>query len=235
MKFWKKKVPPKWPRRLTIIRHGESEQNKALDLFDEDLGEELERLANTRDMDIELTGLGGWQAKKTGEYLAGEEEFDICFCSPYRRTVQTAEEITNKLPYELEIFEDERIREKEFGRLHNLTREQIKEIYPEEYAARQRDGKYWYRMKGGENYPDVKMRLHSFLDKLVRDWGGKNVLVVTHQVPYILFRSMFEHLNEEKTLALGDVPNCGIQVYGIDTSEKKEGRMKIEDYNKVAY
>jgi broad specificity phosphatase PhoE len=72
------------------------------------------------------------------------------------------------------------------------------------------------------------------LDKLVRDYSGKNVLVVTHQVPYLMFRALFEHLDEAGVLALGDVPNCGIQEYHVDTSKKPEGKMKLEKYNFVA-
>jgi broad specificity phosphatase PhoE len=73
------------------------------------------------------------------------------------------------------------ISEKEFGRLHGLLPKSVKERFPVEYAARQRDGKYWYRFPGGENYPDVEMRVSSFIEKVARQYAGKSVLVVTHQ------------------------------------------------------
>lgn len=225
----------KWPSRLVIVRHGQSEQNAALDLLEGDLEKTLREQKEIRDADIKLTDLGIWQAKKTGKFLRKNSKFDICFCSPYERTLQTAEGIISGLNYKLKIYKDNRLREKEFGRLHGFTTEEIKEQYPEEFRIRERDGKYYYRLPGGENYLDVEQRVHGFLDKLARNYGGKNVLVVTHQVPYKLFRALFEHLGEEEVLALEDTPNCGIQRYKINTSKVKHGRMKLKSFNEVGY
>lgn len=225
----------KWPNRLVIVRHGQSEQNVALDLLEDNLEELLEQQKKIRDADIQLTETGIWQAQETGLYLSRYEPFDICFSSPYKRALQTSEEMINRLGYDLRIFKENRLREKEFGRLHGFKTEEIRELYPEEFEDRERDGKYWYRLPRGENYPDVESRVHSFLDKLVRDYGGKNVLVVTHQVPYNMFRALFEHLDEKCVLALEDSPNCGIQEYKIDTSKMKEGRLNLIKFNEVAY
>ncbi len=90
-------------------------------------------------------------------------------------------------------------------------------------------------MPGGENYPDVEQRIHMFLDKLVRDYAGKNVLVITHQVPCLLFTALFEHLGEREVLDLGDFANCGIEEFVLDTSKKPEGRLVLKDFNRVAY
>jgi len=228
-------MKPKWPRRLVIVRHGQSEQNVVLDLMDDHLGEALEQQKKIRDADIRLTDTGILQAKETGKYLAKTEKFDLCFASPYTRTLQTAENIIGEFGYELEIFKENRLREKEFGRLHGFNKSEVKKLYPEEFEDRERDGKYWYRLPRGENYPDVETRVHNFLDKLVRDCGGKSVLIVTHQVPYKMFRALFKHLDEEKVIALKDTPNCGMQEYEIDFSEKVDGRMKLVVYDRVAY
>lgn len=225
----------KWPNRLVIVRHGQSEQNVALDLLEDNLEEVLKQQKKIRDVDIQLTETGIWQAEQTGLYLAQYEPFDICFSSPYRRTLQTSEGIIRNLEYELRLFKDNRLGEKEFGRLHGFKTEEIRELYPEEFEDRERDGKYWYRLPRGENYPDVEARVHSFLDKLARDYSGRNILVVTHQVPYKMFRALFEHLGEEGVLGLEDTPNCGIQEYEIDISKAKEGRLKLVKFNEVAY
>jgi len=228
-------VQLKWPKRLVVVRHGQSEQNITPDLLDADLKQSLERLRNIRDADIALTDIGVWQAEKTGEYLAKQPKFDICFSSPYQRTLQTAGGIISKIGYDLRVYKDNRLREKEFGRLHALTTDMIKEKYPDEYFDRKRDGKYWYRLLGGENYPDVEMRVHSFLDKLVRDYGGKRGLIVTHHVPYVLVRALVEHLGEAEVLNLGDAPNCAMETFELDCSKKPEGRMVLKEYNKIAY
>lgn len=225
----------KWPSQLVIIRHGQSEQNVVLDLLEEDLEQKLAEQKLIRDADVNLTEYGKWQAQETGLYLAQQEPFDICFSSPYERTLQTTEAIISQLGYKLRVFKDNRLREKEFGRLHGYKTSEIQEVFPEEFADRKRDGKYWYRLPRGENYPDVEARVHSFLDKMTRDYGGQKVLVVTHQVPYKLFRALFEHLGEKEVLDLPEAPNCGIQEYVIDITKKPEGKMKLVKYNEVAY
>jgi broad specificity phosphatase PhoE len=225
----------KWPRRLVIIRHGQSEQNVALDILDGNLDDVLAKQKMIRDADIALTEEGIRQATETGKYLSGTDQFDICFVSPYVRTMQTAEHILANLGYDIKLFKDYRLREKEFGRLHGYTTEEIKKNYPEEFENRKRDGKFFYRLPSGENYLDVGDRIHSFLDKLHRDYQGKSVLVITHQVPYVMFRAAFEHLDETGVLALGDVPNCGVEEFNIDTKTHSEGRLNLSKYNLVAY
>jgi len=226
----------KWPKNLVVVRHGQSELNVALDLMDRGLEDKLKGLTKVRDVDIELTDLGIRQARETGKYLGEQDfKFDACYSSPYKRAVHTAEEIIAELPYKLKIFKDNRIREKEFGVNHCLPWNEFKEKFPEYYKARKRDGKYWHRLPGGENYPDVEFRLHSFLGTLVRDLAGKNVLISTHQVPCVLLRSLFEHLGEKEVLALGDVPNCGVSIYKTDKLRHQEGRMKLIEWNKAVY
>jgi len=119
--------------------------------------EELERRENdprfqellaqqrvTRDADIKLTTYGIWQAEQTGIYLAHKPPFVRCYVSPYVRAMQTAEAIAGQLPYRLVIEPpDHRLREKEFGVLNGLDATKAKELYPEEFNRRKRDGKYW--------------------------------------------------------------------------------------------
>lgn len=219
-----------------MVRHGQSELNVAKLL--EDVGdiEKLKQLSNIRDTDISLTELGKFQAEETGKFLMGNcETFDIIYSSPYNRTLQTAEHIRSQFNYGINIWKDNRIREKEFGYLHGMPDKKIEEEFAYAVASRKRDGKYWHRLPGGENYPDVEMRMHSMLGTLSRDWPGRNVLLVTHHVPYLLVRGLYEHLGEKELLALGEVPNCAVQEYVIDTTRKEEGRLKLVRWNHVAY
>lgn len=225
----------KWPSRLVVIRHGRSELNEAKDLLDKGIEDKLRALSEKRDVDMELVAEGIYQAQETGKYLATTEPFDICFSSPYKRTLDTAKNIIEQLPYALPIFKVNRLREKEFGSLHGLSSQDIKEQFPHEYKARQRDGKYYYRLPGGENYLDVEDRVHRFLDKLIREYAGKHVVIVTHHVPCVMFRAIFEHLGEKEVLDLGDVHNCGMAEYRPDTSKKPEGKMRTLSWNQIAY
>ena len=225
----------KWPRRLTVIRHGESEQNVALDLFQNDLNGVLALQKNIRDADIKLTDVGISQAKEVGKYLNSTHPFDFCFVSPYQRAIKTTEVIIDQLSYNPTVYNDFRLREKEFGRLHGFTTQEIKNKYPEEYEDRERDGKFYYRLPRGENYLDVLDRIYSFLSKLSRDYAGKSILIVTHQVPYILFKAVFEHLNEEEILSLESPLNCAIQQFEIQTDKYPEGRMVQSIFNLIVY
>lgn len=226
--------PLEWPARIVIVRHGQSDQNVAIDLLDDlDL---VAKQKDIRDADIALTDYGIWQAEQTGLFLKNTEKFDFCFASPYKRTMQTAEAIISKIGYDLGIFEDDDLREKEFGRLHGFTTEEIREKYPEEFNDRERDGKYYYRLPRGENYLDVKQRLRTVNNKLRRrKYIGKNILIVTHQVPYKMERAIFEHLGEKEVLDLENTPNCGMQEYLVDSSVDVHGRMKLSYFNRIAY
>ncbi len=136
------KANPKWPKRLVVVRHGQSELNTVLDLEQADLETALERIRNIRDVDIKLTGIGLWQAQETGKSFSKQPKFDICFSSPYTRTLETAGGIVSTIGYDLKIYKDNRLREKEFGKLHGLTKAQIEARYPDETESRRREGKY---------------------------------------------------------------------------------------------
>jgi hypothetical protein len=66
-------IIPKFPTRLVIIRHGESEQNAALDL-QQDI-EDIDKIASIRDADIKLTPKGILQARHTGLHLAHSDKY----------------------------------------------------------------------------------------------------------------------------------------------------------------
>jgi len=198
----------------------------------------VELLENTRDMDVPLTEEGESQATETGKFLAKEEVFDATFSSPYRRCIDTARHIMAKFDHPVRLFIDNRLRERETGWMYGMTASAIKARFPDEADRRKRDGRYWYRPPGGENFPDVEQRVHSFLDKLHRDHKGQNVLIATHGITYLIFRALFEHLGETELMQIdreNPVPNCGIQIYTIDTSKYPEGRLKLAEYNRIAY
>lgn len=230
----------KWPGRLVVVRHGYSILNEAHDIANLllDGREPLEMVHGMRDMDVPLTPKGERQAEQTGEFLATQGNFDAALSSPYKRCVETTRHIMGKLGHNPRLYTDNRLREREAGWMYGMTSKAVKERFPDEAERRKRDGRYWYRPPGGENFPDVEQRIHQFLDKLHRDHAGQQVLVVTHAVPYVWFRALFEHLSESEFLNVDEknpVPNCGVAIYDINTSENPEGRMRLSRYNHVAY
>ena len=71
-------------------------------------------------------------------------------------------------------------------------------------------------VRGGESYPDVNLRVHSFLGTLVREHAGGRVLVVTHSVVVLCFRRLLERMEEHEVLDLDrrdEVKNASLLVY----------------------
>jgi broad specificity phosphatase PhoE len=224
----------KWPSRIVIVRHGESERNVAKASTKSGASTHSFGLG-LRDMDTPLTKRGLVQARETGAALAKRYRFDTVFSSPFRRAFQTSDCILSHLNPQPPIVLEERIREIEFGILDGLTKEGIKKRYPEEHARREREGKYWYRPPGGESRPDVALRVHSFLGTLTRDYRGKNVLIVCHSVVVLVFRHLLERWSEDQYLRVDreeDVLNCSVTAYRYDP---RHGKLALECYNKIHY
>lgn len=252
--LWKveyKEKPQKWPDNLIIIRHGQSKRNVMRDLAKKN-GQIADFSEGIRDQDTPLTSVGEMQALSLGvelrkrfpfqpehNFKTGESKrpLDTIYVSPYLRTRQTMAKIIEGLGYEPgNIIVDERIREIEFGLLDGLDRRGIEVKYPEEVKRRQREGKYFYRPPGGESRPDVKLRLRSFIDTIVRDRAGENVIVVCHSVVVLAFRALLEKWNEEQYLQVdkeNDVKNASMTHYSFH--HKGSRKLELEEYNTVFY
>src|SRR3982750_2403565 len=81
----------KWPDRLWIVRHGQSESNVARRLAEAAAREEIG--ISVRDVDVELSALGQAQARAVGRWLgelAPDARPNVVLVSPYRRAIETA-------------------------------------------------------------------------------------------------------------------------------------------------
>jgi len=228
----------KWMNHLLIVRHGESQRNVGKQAAQ--AAGKLEYGGGVRDTDVALTACGVRQADVTGKFLSQTFRFDRAFVSPYLRTVQTAQLMIKHSKQPVELIIEERIREKEFGILDGLTKKGIHEKYPDEEHRRERDGKYYYRPPGGESYPDVALRVHSFIGTMVRECARQSVLVVCHSVIVLAFRRLLERLTELELLAIDrdpeqDVCNCSVTWYEFDPRAGDRGRLVLREFNGVHY
>ncbi|MBI1975327.1 MAG: histidine phosphatase family protein [Parcubacteria group bacterium] len=235
----------KRPKRLVLVRHGESEANKYLNQIIR--GEILSyppEFSKLRDWDIHLTPYGKEQALKTGQYLAKRFGiFDACFVSPQTRAKETMEEMVKGYgdasveALRKKLRMDSRLREKDHGAINFLSQEEIKRFFPHEYERRQREGKFLYRALGGESWYDVKdLRVGTFLNTVYRDYAGGSVLIVSHSVVISCFRMKLEHLEENAVLEMVEkepVENCGIAVFESDIGAG--GRLLLREWNTIAY
>ena len=191
-----------------------------------------------RDADYPLSATGIEQTRKTARFLKDNGyNFDVIFTSPFERALNTVKIIAEQFPSAKLIIE-ERIREKEFGIADGLTSDELKKYFPHEYARKQKEKKYYYRPPGGESYPDVNLRLWSFLNTLVREYSQTNVLVVSHSAVMLCFRKLLEKFNEVDLLRIDkedELKNCALISYRYDPELKPKPKLKLEFYNKVAY
>lgn len=141
------------PKRVILIRHGESEGNVDSLVY-----------RTKPDNAIELTDLGTKQAIEAGKrvkHLIGDDRVFL-FASPFQRTLQTARNIALSLQDQIVQEEkDPRIREQEFG---NLQREDFLKFRDEQTIV----GRYFYRFPTGESGADVHAR--------VKDWWNTSLL-----------------------------------------------------------
>lgn len=212
-----------WPRRLWLVRHGQSQGNVARDVADETGAHEIDILH--RDVDVPLSALGIEQAKAAGRWFAalGENQRpEIILASPYIRAKQTAAIICDEGAMSggpSRMIIDERLREREFGIFDRLTSAGIRHRFPEEAAHRRRLGKFYHRPPGGESWADVVLRLRSMLNTINLQYCDRRVLVVCHQVVVLCFRYILEALDEAEILNIdrqSEVLNCGIAAYDFD-------------------
>ncbi|MBC2594126.1 histidine phosphatase family protein [Ruficoccus amylovorans] len=149
--------------RVIIIRHGETEWN---------LQARYQGQENSP-----LTARGVAQAEAVAGRLAGLP-LDAIISSDLQRAVDTADLIAARHP-QTPRFSDERLRERDFGKLTAMTRAEALEKYPEEeksYLSHDPD----YRIPGGESLRDVYDRTAAALDEWAARYEGKTVCIVTH-------------------------------------------------------
>lgn len=198
-----------WPTRLVLVRHAESAGNVRT-------AEERAALEISSDK-YPLTPLGERQAAITGAYLHEKYPlFDVHYVSYYLRSRQTMQIMFPNV----RVYEDPRLAEANRGIWHTMTRDEIQTHFPREIARKEREGLYHYRPFGGENWPDIELRIHSFLGTLNRDCEGMSVAMVVHGHWLILLQRLIDHFSVEEALCRyerGAANNASVTVY--------EGRM----------
>jgi broad specificity phosphatase PhoE len=202
-----------WPRTLALVRHAESQGN--ILTVEERARYEVSTHAYA------LTARGRDQARLTGEYLRTTfGAFDVYYTSYYARAKET---MAIMYP-EARVYEDDRLAEAQRGIWQTYTRAEIAKSFPAEVARKGKEGLYHHRPLGGENWPDIGLRAHSFLSTLSRDCAGQKVLIVVHGHWLILFQKLIHHFSIEEALRRYEqavAPNASVTVYdGIETGGK---------------
>jgi probable phosphoglycerate mutase len=129
--------------------------------------------------DIELTETGIGQAKLAGERLAGRGGVDVILTSPLRRARQTAAEVATATG--APVVTDDDLRETDFGEWEGLTFAEAQQRWPDEVTAWLSDPEV--APPGGESFAVVAVRVRAALARLLDQYTGDTVLVVSHVTP----------------------------------------------------
>uniref|UniRef100_A0A1I8P6R5 6-phosphofructo-2-kinase domain-containing protein n=1 Tax=Stomoxys calcitrans TaxID=35570 RepID=A0A1I8P6R5_STOCA len=144
------------PRTIYLTRHGESEHN----------------LKGLIGGDSNLSERGRLYGKALASYIEQQQIEGLrVWTSWMKRAIQTVADV--KAPQE----RWKALNEIDAGHCEEMTYEQIKERFPEEFKARDQN-KFAYRYPRGESYEDLVARLEPVIMELERQG---NVLVVSHQ------------------------------------------------------
>ncbi len=151
------------PTFIYFVRHGETVLTPT------------RKFSGTGALDPELMQDGLDQAELVAEE-AVKLGAEVLIASPLNRTRQTAEAIARTTG--LEIIFDEAWFELSFGSWDGKSIEEVKEQEPDAYQA-------WlnstaYEPGGGESWDQATVRIEEALEKLVAEYPGKKIIVVTH-------------------------------------------------------
>jgi broad specificity phosphatase PhoE len=162
--------------------------------------------------DLPLSASGTRQAQAAACRLAAGVPIHAVVSSPLRRAIATAAFAAEELG--LAAVVDDDLRETDFGEWEGFTLAEIQHRWPAVAAAWRRDPEQ--APPGGESFADVALRVDRARDRLLRDHGGKTVLVVSHITPMkiLLCRALAVPLGTLYRLYLGSACINEIQWHG---------------------
>jgi 2,3-bisphosphoglycerate-dependent phosphoglycerate mutase len=198
--------------RLILVRHGETDSNKA-------------SLALGRD-DLDLNETGRWQAQRLAEALQCQSIVAV-YSSPLRRALATARAIAER--HHLSVELDEGLIEMDIGEMEGLTFQQVRERYPQ-FLQVWLGGRAAYEpMPGGERLLDVQERAWQALERICAAWSQETVAVVTHN--FVLLTILCRVLG----LELADFRRLRHNVAAVSVLQVQDGRMTVLGLNDTCH
>lgn len=263
----------KWPRRITLVRHGNSKFNEMkesqkrdpkyqrfVELFEREMAPEKfqhwidswpdycvskELLDMAKHLlrkyrldfgnrDTPLTELGWQEAQNLGKLLKTKIPLpDVALVSPYLRTRQTLYGIILGWPelVNVRMETEPLVREIDTGISNLFGNWRIMEtFFPEQRFLYLKEGEYDYRYPQGENNPDVERRSRDLSSKLIREFRGKEVLIVSHHMTILSFVSIQARWTPEQFMESNKrnpIKNCSYTIFECDAKAGKDGQGKL--------
>ncbi|MFJ9037678.1 histidine phosphatase family protein [Streptomyces sp. NPDC102406] len=204
------------PRRIVLVRHGESEGNADDTVYERE-----------PDHALALTETGRLQAEETGRELRelfGDERVSV-YVSPYRRTHETFQAFGLD-PDLVRVREEPRLREQDWGNWQDRDDVRLQKAYRDAY------GHFFYRFAQGESGADVYDRVGAFLESLYRSFEHPdhppNVLLVTHGLTMRLFCMRWFHWTVAEFESLSNPGNGEMRALVLGENGKYEMNRPFE-------
>jgi broad specificity phosphatase PhoE len=196
------------PRRIVLVRHGESTGNVDDSVYERE-----------PDHALALTERGRRQAEETGNRLRemfGREQVSV-YVSPYRRTHETlrAFHMDDEL---IRVREEPRLREQDWGNWQDRDDVRLQKSYRDAY------GHFFFRFPQGESGADVYDRVGGFLESLFRSFEAHdhppNVLLVTHGLAMRLFCMRWFHWTVAEFESLSNPGNAEMRMLVLGDDDR---------------
>lgn len=212
------------PKKLVLVRHGESEANIIQKLRKKDEHAQTpDAYMTTPDREVRLSNKGRMQTKKTGEFLKQEypDGFDAIYVSDHTRAKETAALVCLHAGWkDAKIKVDPQFGERNWGNFHHLEflkRSALLDL-------KKRDPLHT-PLPDGETLLEARTRTRVLLERCARQYSGKKVLLFTHGEYIESIWSEISHMRTEQQVEFfnspnGDIKNCQVVEFCSDTNNK---------------
>ncbi|MFK4110283.1 bifunctional RNase H/acid phosphatase [Streptomyces sp. NPDC002176] len=156
------------PATFVLLRHGETPLTPQ------------KRFSGSGGSDPALSEVGREQARLVAGSLARRGTVQAVVASPLARTRETAAIVAARLG--LDVSVDDGLRETDFGAWEGLTFGEARERYPDDLNAWLGDPEA-RPTGGGESFAETAERIEEARARLVAEYKGRTVLLVTHVTP----------------------------------------------------
>jgi probable phosphoglycerate mutase len=198
--------------RLLLVRHSETQWNRE------------GRYQGQQDSPVTPEGLA--QAEAVAGRLRSVH-IDALYASDLGRCITTARAIERATGAPLQV--DERLRERNHGLFEGLTKAEVKQRYPEAYAAYRGPQGSDYVLPGGESRRQVYQRAVAVMEDLAARRRGEQIAVVGHAgFFYVFFNYVMSVPIDVRNVFV--IRNCSLSVLSVDGK-----RWRVESLGDVCH
>lgn len=175
---------------IFLIRHGETTDNRD------------QIFSGKRDVDLTEEGIE--EAKRIGEEIK-DEKITKAYQSSQIRSQHTLELALDGYHPNVQIFTDDRIRERDYGDLTGKSKAELEKSDPQNY-------KLWHRSydvppPNGESIKDVEIRVMEFLNEVIPTFKPDDIILISaHGNSLRPMRKYFEGLTNEEMCSFEHTP-----------------------------